>query len=285
MLLYNDTSSRDVVITEIVPPLEQKPNIKLYIVDCSKLIKHEEHYTVRNTTLPPYNQTIAKPIPPLFPHYELGSTFNFSIKVLNATEKSSLSVLMFDNISQAFDYTSNPTPRTRQEAIKCWSIATNVTTMNPLYFKPSHSGYFVPVFSFETNGSLQIEYSYKIIRQFYLNTDYGSDEYKNCSLMENEFCSLNLEDTENQTCILAYRQPSLDVYGGSVDLQTVTESSKVRIPYHKHVLTITGGSAVGFIVILVVVMVCICMAVRRCLTKRNNPYRHLQEVDNVTSSP
>ena len=226
------------------------------------------------------------PIPPFYHHYELGSTFNFSIIVLNATEQSSFSVLIFDNKSQALDYTSNPTPQTGQEAVKRWSIPTNVTTTTPLYFKPLYGGYFVPVFSFETNGSLQIEYSYTIIRQFYLNTDYEADEYKDCSLRDSDSCSLNLENKENQTCILAYRQPSLDVYPGSIDLQTVTESSKVMIPHHKHILTNTGygiGGVVATLIIVLVAMICVCIRIR---LKRNEPnqYHRLQQVDHDPTS-
>lgn len=285
VLLYNGTSSHDIVISEIVPPHKQKPNIKLYIVDCSKLIKHEEPYTVRNRTPSPYDQNIAVPIPPFYSHYEVGSTFNLSVMVLNATEQSSFSVLIFDNVSQAFDYTMNPTPQTGQEAVKCWSIPTNVTTTKHLYFKTLYGGYFVPVFSFETNGSLQIEYSYTIIRQFYLNTDYEADEYKDCSLRDNEACSLKLENKENKTCILAYRQPSLDVYRDSIDLQTVTESSKVTIPHHKHILTITSYGICAVVATLIIVLVAmISVCIRICL-KRNepNPYHPLQQVD-LTSS-
>ena len=284
MLLYNGTSAHDIDIdiSEIVPPLQKKPNIKLYIVDCNKLIKHEEPYTDRNRTISLDNISIAQPIPPRYRHYELGSTFNFSIKVLSATEQSSFSVLIFDNESQALDYTNNPTPQTRQEAVKSWSIATNETTTNFLYFKTLYGGYFVPVFSFETNGSLQIEYSYTIIQQFYLNTDYKGDEYKNCYLRDYESCSLNLEDKENQTCILAYRQPSLDVYQDSIDLLTVTKSSKVSIPRYKHILTITsyviGGVALRVLVpslIILVAMVCVRI-LRMCLTKRKEQYRPLE---------
>lgn len=283
VLLYNDTSAHDIVISEIVTPPPHKPNIKLYIVDCIKLIKHEENYTDRNRTTPLYDQNIAKPIPPFYPHYELGSTFNFSIKVLLATEQSSFSVLIFDNESQALDYTRNPTPQTGQEAVQNWSIATNETTTNSLYFKTLYGGYFVPVFSFETNGSLQIEYSYTIIRQFYLNTDYEDDEYKNCYLKYNESCSLNLEDKEKQTCILAYRQPSRE---DSIDLQTVTESSKVSIPHHKLILTITSYATFGVAVVgvIVIVLVCVCKKISLTKKKEHNPYHPLQQVDDLTPS-
>ena len=281
VLLNNGTSAHDIVISEIVTPPTHRPNIILYIVDCNKLIKHEEHYTDSRTS-PPYDQNIAKPIFPYYPHYEVGSSFNFSIEVLSATEQSSFSVLIFDNESQALDYTNNPTPQTGQEAIQSWSIATNETTTNSLYYKTLYGGYFVPVFSFETNGSLQIEYSYTIIRQFYLNTDYEADEYKNCYLRYNESCSLNLEDKKNKTCILAYRQPSLE---NSIDLQTLTESSKVSIPRYKRILTNTSYGMSGFVAILIIVLVAmISVCIRTCLKRNEQNQYHLLRPVHLASS-
>ena len=256
VLLYQGDAS-DLVITEMVPPDENRPNIQLYVVDCGKLMKHKKHESNHaNITL---HMNTPLPIPSYnqYPHYELGSLFNFSVEIVDATEHSYLTIFIFDNTTRANEYTMSQTPESRQQAIKQWSIPTDVTNKNTtIISEATYGAYFVPVFSFETSGVLEIEFSYMITRQFYQYTDYITYEYMDCSLIANGMCSLNLTESYNKTCVLAYNQATLETYQGSVILQTATESSEKNPPQYKHCLRYAGYVAIGLFGVFFIFLLC-----------------------------
>ena len=266
VLLYQGDAS-DLVVTEMVPPDENRPNIQLYVIDCGKLMKYKKAYVVGSKSID-LRSNVSLPIPTRYLHYELGSHFNFSVDIVDASEHSYLTIFIFDNTTQANEYTKYQTTETRQQAIKYWSIPTNITNITTtLLFEVTYGAYFVPVFSFETSGVLEIEFSYVITQYFYLHTDYIPYKYTNCSLMADEKCSLDLKVFKNKTCVLAYNQASLETYQGPVVMQTVTETSEVVIPQYKHYLRIVGYVIVGFFGIIALFFFIFYLLRRRSVKK------------------
>ena len=272
VLLYQGDAS-DLVVTEMVPPDEKRPNIQLYVVDCGKLMKHKKTHVVGSKSID-LRSNVSLPIPARYLHYELGSHFNFSVDIVDDSEHSHLTIFIFDNTTQANEYTKYQTTETRQQAIKYWSIPTNITNITTtLLFEATYGAYFVPVFSFETSGVLEIEFSYVITQDFYLHTDYIPYKYTNCSLMADEACSLDLKVSKNKTCVLAYNQASLETYHGPVVMQTVTETSEVVIPQYKHHLKTGGYVVIGFgVIALLLFFVILFYKVRRRIVKKQNQY-------------
>ena len=282
ILLYQGSTHSTISITESVPPSKQKPDISLFVVDCNDLIQRNISLEISNRTLL-FTSNIAVPIPSQRLHYEIGSVIEFIVKVLSATDGSKFSVLIFDNITQANDYAPSQNPDIRKQAIKDWSIATNVSNeTTTLCFKPSNGGYFVPVFDIETSGRLVIEYSYQIRQVFYQHTDY--EPYTNCSLVV-EMCSLNLKESDSQTetCILAYNPRSVEAYQGPTTLQTDVEIEKHKSPNPRCRLCIASYVVMGMSILAT--CACLVCAVKCCIVNITTKKSSSSEDDLALNPP
>ena len=245
----------------------QQLSVTLYVVDCDELKEHKKPRILHDKMLT-LSENVPSYIPAGYPHYEVGSMFNYSITSNQVPAESSLSVLFFNNTTEAAYYKNNHMdPMARAKAIRVEPVPINTSYTFP--FVPKYGAYFIPIFQI-TGEDFNIDLSYSITQVFYLGSDYVP--YTNCSLSLNETCSFDFS-THNETCVLAYNLPQKNAVLLSASIKT--ETDKVP-PFKAHVHIVAYIFLAVFICLLpVAVIFCARILKMKCSTK-NNDYAYGQ---------
>ena len=123
------------VETDLTGETPPQFNISLISVNCDELFPHKSYLSISNL---PVLFSTERPVmlPPGYNHYELLSTFQYSITLVGASNTSEVAMLIFNNTVDADNYISHHTDQSLQnKAVLNRKFSTNKST--PVSFHPS----------------------------------------------------------------------------------------------------------------------------------------------------
>jgi hypothetical protein len=246
----------------------QQLSVTLYVVDCDELKEHKKHRTLHDKMFP-LSENVPYSIPAGYPHYEVGSMFNFSVASNQVPAGSNLSILLFNNTTEAAYYKNNHMdPMARAKAIRVEPVP--IDTSHTFCYDVTYGSYYIPIFQI-TGEDFDIDLSYSITQVFYLGSDYVP--YTNCSLSLNETCSFDFS-THNETCVLAYNLPQKNAVLLSASIKT--ENDKVP-PFKANVYIVAYIFLAVFICLLSIAVIFLARKIKmKCsTTKKDHTYRQL----------
>ena len=207
-------------------------DVALIAIDCQDLVEHMQPLKSHNFPIK-FTKDFKDPIfvPYGYHHYELVSTFFFSVESKNVPGSSALYIRIFDNTLEADFYEDHANdPNARGQAVKVIRVKTN-TTFNANYVPP-YASYFIPMFdAVVTGGSFDISMSYFVGQKFYQFTDYAKNMGTRCVLNSSKPCNFDFSE-RNETCVVAYNPPSFD--GTNAVLLTTEIHTGERKEYYVH---------------------------------------------------
>ena len=244
----------------------QQLSVNLYVVDCDELNEHKKHITIHDKVFP-LTENIPYSIPAGYRHYEVGSTFNYSVTSNQVPAGSNLSVLLFNNTTEADYYKNNHMdPMARAKAIRVEPVP--IDTSYTFCYDVTYGSYYIPIFQI-TGEDFDIDLSYSITQVFYLSSDYVP--YTNCSLSSNETCSFDFS-TRNETCVLTYNFPQKNAVLLSASIKT--ENDKVP-PFKANVHIVAYIFLAVFICLLSIAVIFLARKIKMKCSTTKCTYRQL----------
>ena len=172
----------------------------LLSVSCNELDVHESHQS-RSNLSPSFSTEYPTTIPPGYPHYEFGSTFQYDASVISEPNTSELILRIFSNTMDADYYIGHHTNKSAQKRA-VFERKFKGSRPTPVNFDPLVASYYIATFVAPAETVVNI--SYNITKKYYSFTDYAQMYIESCQLNSTEEPCYFDRSNGTEVCVIAY---------------------------------------------------------------------------------